>query len=136
MNAAGDHLQVSPASLLTDPLRAAIREHKAGLLALVTVCPQPLEITPETPLTTECSAGCEAFEERAAIMEFDGGLPRAEAELAARDCLGCRNLTRVKTCREPIRAGLIGPAAGWGIAWPVPVHAATCPAWTDRRAAA
>lgn len=30
------------------------------------------------------SSGLEAFEERAAIMEFDGGLPRAEAERAAR----------------------------------------------------
>jgi hypothetical protein len=37
-----------------------------------------------------CKAGCKCaecvyeFEERAAILEFDGGLPRAEAEREAR----------------------------------------------------
>ncbi len=31
---------------------------------------------------------CEAFEERAAIMEYDGGLPRAEAERRARVIVG------------------------------------------------
>ena len=30
----------------------------------------------------------EAFEERAAIMEFDGGMTRADAETAARAALG------------------------------------------------
>ncbi len=29
----------------------------------------------------------EAWEERAAIMEFDGGLSRADAEAAAEDCV-------------------------------------------------
>ncbi|POZ63895.1 hypothetical protein [Chromobacterium alticapitis] len=40
------------------------------------------------------AADHEAFEERAAILEFDGGLPRAEAELKAarrNDCQGCRH---------------------------------------------
>ena len=32
----------------------------------------------------------EAFEERAAIMEFDGGLTRAEAEALARECVRVR----------------------------------------------
>jgi hypothetical protein len=35
----------------------------------------------------------EAFEERAAIMEFDGGLPRAEAEAAALALLGASGST-------------------------------------------
>ena len=30
----------------------------------------------------------EEFEERAAIMEYDGGLPREEAERRARECVG------------------------------------------------
>ncbi|AUH49696.1 hypothetical protein CXB49_02035 [Chromobacterium sp. ATCC 53434] len=36
----------------------------------------------------------EAIEERAAIIEYDGGLPRAEAERRAgrvNDCIGCRH---------------------------------------------
>jgi hypothetical protein len=35
----------------------------------------------------------EAFEERAAIMEFEGGLPRAEAEAAALALLGAAGST-------------------------------------------
>lgn len=37
---------------------------------------------------TDCPA-CEAFEERAAIMEFDGGITRAEAERHAREAHPC-----------------------------------------------
>ena len=44
-----------------------IREHKPGILAAL----------------KEVTFGLESFEERAAIIEFDGGLPRAEAELLA-----------------------------------------------------
>lgn len=50
----------APKGVLTDLLRAAIREHKAALLELV-----------------------EEFEERAAIAEDCGGLPRADAEALA-----------------------------------------------------
>lgn len=42
----------------------------------------------------------EAFEERAAIMEHDGGLPRAEAEQLAgqvNDCMACRHWQGVQT---------------------------------------
>ena len=42
-----------------------IREHKPAILATL----------------KDVTNGLEAFEERAAIIEFDGGLPRAEAEL-------------------------------------------------------
>lgn len=47
----------APVGVLTETLRAALREQKAALLDLV-----------------------EAFEERAAIAEYDGGLSRADAE--------------------------------------------------------
>lgn len=41
---------------------------------------------PPKPAARRCCADLDAFEERAAIAEFDGGLPRAEAErLAAMD---------------------------------------------------
>jgi len=55
--------------------------------------------TADTSQTIKAEAvePCEAFEERAAIMEFDAGLPRAEAErLAALDagCITCTNYAR------------------------------------------
>ena len=37
-----------------------------------------------TPVTTGMTDDREAFEERAAIMEYDGGLTREKAEVAAR----------------------------------------------------
>ncbi len=48
----------------------------------------------------------EAFEERAAIMEFDGGLSRDDAEAEARACVTCEFQSRRKTCLEPVLAGL------------------------------
>lgn len=55
---------------------------------------------------TACESEREAFEERAAIMEFDGGLSRADAEVAARACVTCEFQSRRKTCLEPVLAGL------------------------------
>jgi hypothetical protein len=55
---------------------------------------EPFVATPETPLrqisavNESASIGREAFEERAAIMEYDGGLSRAEAEQLARNYYG------------------------------------------------
>lgn len=46
----------------------------------------------------------EAIEERAAIMEHDGGLPRGEAEQLAgqvNDCMTCRHWLGVQTFAEP-----------------------------------
>jgi len=61
LQADGDQLRVQdPERNLTDDLRAAIRQHKEALLTLL-----------------------ELYEERAAIMEYCGGLPREEAERQA-----------------------------------------------------
>ncbi len=54
------NLHVSPKDRITDEIRASIRTNKTALLDLV-----------------------EAYEERAAIMEHDGGMSREEAEKAA-----------------------------------------------------
>ncbi|MDE2367538.1 MAG: hypothetical protein KGN16_01090 [Burkholderiales bacterium] len=67
VSADGDRLVIRPASKLTDTMRTALREAKAELLALLAGGPDDAE----------------AFEERAAIFEFDGGVPRAEAEALA-----------------------------------------------------
>jgi TubC N-terminal docking domain len=54
----------APKGVLTPVLREALSEHKAALHALV-----------------------EAFEERAVIMEYDGRIPRDEAERLAWACI-------------------------------------------------
>ena len=54
----------APKGILTPALHEALRQHKAALLDLL-----------------------EAFEERAAIAEYCGGLPRAEAEQLAWECV-------------------------------------------------
>lgn len=69
----GDKLMVRPASRLTDPYRAALRAIKVDVIALL----KTSDIWDD--------AEVEAYEERAGIMEFDGGLTRAEAEAAARE---------------------------------------------------
>ena len=74
----------------------------------------------------------EAFDERAAIMEFDGGLPRAEAEAAARQCVDCEHFGRRRTCLEPVAAGLLTEAQGFGIAWPPEGHGAGCPVFNSK----
>lgn len=88
----------------------------------------------------------EAFEERAAIMEFDGGLSRSEAEAAAlalladgevsarvaESCAGCRHFGRRSTCLEPVAAGLLSEAQGFGIVWPPKGYAAGCHAFSGK----
>jgi len=56
----------------------------------------------------------DAFEERAAIMEFDGGLSRKEAEHRAAQAQGCKNVIDLMGA---------GPIAGKGGDTKRPVHA-------------
>jgi hypothetical protein len=63
------NLFVRPASALTEAHRQALRASKQELLLLLA--------------SVGDSSRLEEFEERAAIMEFDGGMSRAEAERAA-----------------------------------------------------
>lgn len=65
----GGDLHVSPTSLITDSIRAAIRQTKRDLIDFL-----------------------EAYEERAAIMEFDGGMTREAADSAA--FLDCQCLVK------------------------------------------
>ena len=67
LDVSGAALLVTPAGRLTDELRSQIRALKEELVNLVLH-----------------DDDVEAFEERAAIMEFDGGMTRPEAEAAAR----------------------------------------------------
>ncbi len=65
LEAVENKLFVVPASRLSEANRAEVRAHVGELLLLI-------------------DAEYEAFEERAGIMEFDGGMSRSEAEAAAR----------------------------------------------------
>lgn len=62
-----------------------------------------------------------------------GGEVQGRAPDYTRRCADCRHLTRYRTCRAPVAAGLIPPGDGFGIAWPGPVHASDCRAF-DRKA--
>lgn len=64
LEAEADGHRLTVTGALPDELRQSIRDHKAELLALL-------------------EAKREAFEERAAIMEFDGRMTRKDAEAAA-----------------------------------------------------
>lgn len=112
LDVANGKLLVKPASMLTDDLRVTLTASKPEVLAL---------------LAAEREADKEAFDERAAIMEFDGGLPRADAERAACLCIECEHFGRRRTCLEPVAARLM--RSGFGIRWPDPTRAATCPAF-------
>lgn len=63
-------LHVAPRTALNDDHRAVIRAERDALV-----------------LALRAEVQCEAFEEWAAIMEFDGGLTRSEAEAAAGELL-------------------------------------------------
>jgi hypothetical protein len=71
----GHRLVVRPASKLSAPHRIALRDAKFDVIALLS-----------SPIGYD-EDDTEAFEERAAIMEFDGRLTRAQAEAAARKLL-------------------------------------------------
>lgn len=74
----------APKGFLDDTTREFIREHKKDMIALLTAAPPAADTTDTTDTTTaDEESDRESFEERAAIMEFDGHMTRAEAEAAA-----------------------------------------------------
>jgi len=78
----GKHIHVdAPAGVVTDALRQALLQHKEALLDLV-----------------------EWYEERAGLLEYDAGLPRAEAEQEAWTQLEERYSTEEKVKRCCARA--------------------------------
>ena len=120
LGVAGDRLRwTGPAGAMTPALLGELRERKAELLALLTPAPTPNKIRTETWPDAER----EAIEERAAILEYDAGLPRAWAEGAARLLAGLPPPARCAPWRwqqlrddaaELIRAGWPAKAAALG----------------------
>ena len=76
-----DKLVVIPASQLSDAQRAFIRAHKAALVAALAQ-PTPAENL-RKPTVRDPADLEEWFEERAAILEFEAGFSRDEAERLA-----------------------------------------------------
>ncbi|MBF0110881.1 MAG: hypothetical protein HQL76_17070 [Magnetococcales bacterium] len=97
---AGDILRVTPREKLTDETRSLIRAHKNELINMLRAeAPADPGSKPSLPPgrmiserdsghQTESSLACggEVFEERAAIIEHEGGIPREWAEELARLC--------------------------------------------------
>ena len=48
-------------------------------------------------------------------------------------CTDCTHLLRFGTCGEPVRAGLLTAAEGYGIVWPPGGHSAACAAFETVR---
>ncbi|MEO5350413.1 MAG: hypothetical protein H7836_12300 [Magnetococcus sp. YQC-3] len=80
LSLAGDTLRVVPRDAITPAARTMIREHKAGLVELLR------EGAATNSDTTQGVMDDDNFQERAAICEFDGGLPREWAEGLAQLC--------------------------------------------------
>lgn len=87
-----------------------IREHKAEIIAFLTPGADQM---PGEPFDRE------AFEERAAICEFDSGLSREEAEAIAwheddrRRCVQCLNLRPGGICKVAEPGGLVSAVKGY-----------------------
>lgn len=73
VQAVGDKLIVRPAGRLPEPLRVLIREYKPEILAALAA----------DPVAEQAADLIEHFTERAAILEYDGGLFRHQAEAEA-----------------------------------------------------
>lgn len=76
----GDHLQYrAPRGAVTDALREAVARHRADIVEMVRA---RIAVAHEAPAAWP-EPWRERFEERAAILEFDAGLTRKNAETTA-----------------------------------------------------
>ncbi len=73
----GDRLRAGPPACLTDGLRTLLRESKPCLLAVVGEAVDSLPPAPD-PIDLR-----DAFEERAAMKQFGGGMSQEQAEREA-----------------------------------------------------
>jgi hypothetical protein len=87
-----DERVVSSAMSVVDGFAKVRREEVSSVSSvLLVVLSENCESESESEGST--TSGCEVFEERAAIMEFDAGMTRPEAGLRAQGliCKNCRN---------------------------------------------
>jgi hypothetical protein len=76
-------LRISPASKIDDALRSRVRARKTELLACLRTEGQNSVQSVQSVQAFDLDDLCETFAERAAIMQFEGGLSREEAEKQA-----------------------------------------------------
>lgn len=89
--------------------------------------------TEELPKPTKGAFGSSDSTQVGGCRDFSYPIGGAANEPARpRTCADCRHRLRPRTCGEPVAAGLFTAAHGFGIVWPEPDHAATCPAFAAR----
>ena len=97
-------LLIEPASRLTDAQRAYIRAHKVLLLAELRAELAPEPLPPLVPAFDQ-----DAFEERAAILEFEAGFSRDEAERRALALMSAENLLKPTVQAPPVESAVATP---------------------------
>lgn len=97
-------LLIEPASRLTAAQRAYIRAHKVLLLEELRAELAPEPLPPLVPAFDQ-----DAFEERAAILEYDAGFSRDEAERRALTLMRAENLTKPNIQAPPVESAVAPP---------------------------
>jgi hypothetical protein len=95
------------------PVLARIREREAAIAAI----PAKAKALPPAPFAEIAAlAAGRGYEELAAILEYDQGLPRAAAEMAAAEAQGYRDGAALLAAREALRQEDRGRAGPTGLA--------------------
>jgi len=108
-------LLIEPASRLTDAQRAYIRAHKVLLLAELRAefseIAESFPIAPVIPVmpVVPVDFDQDAFEERAAILEFEAGFSRDEAERRALALMSAENLLKPTVQAPPVESAVAPP---------------------------
>lgn len=91
-----------------------------------------LLVTPASALTLDKREALRACKPE--LLALLAGTDRADdyQHVVGQRCADCRQLTRVNACRDPIAAGLLTEAEGYGIAWPPAGHAEKCAAFSGK----
>ena len=92
-----------------------------------------LLVTPASALTADMRQALRACKPEllALLAEGDDSIVVADHRaVATQRCADCQHLTRVSTCAEPVQAGLLTAAEGFGIVRPPAAHAASCAAFS------
>ncbi len=112
----GDALQIAPSDRLTDEQRAYIRAHKVLLLAELRAELAPVAesfpiapVIPVMPVVAVVDFDQDAFEERAAILEYDAGFSRDEAERRALALMSAENLLKPTVQAPPVESAVAPP---------------------------
>ena len=85
--------------------------------------------TDERGVLSVLAVAHEEVSENSCLVQFPQTLSSG-TDKTDRSCADCQHLTRVSTCLEPVAAGLLTEAEGFGIVRPPAAHAASCAAFS------